>query len=109
MADLNYLGRMPGAINAPPPSIKHTNTTRCFFYVHKESIRLVSHQNSAVQAPVMGSSESYHVDFTFDADAPCKVTVYFVATEVMDKNGNVTFTAQNSWPTRHFEAGLNQR
>lgn len=105
MADLNYLSRMPGVMHRHPPNIKHTNATRCLFFTNKETVRLVPH---ATGGDDIDRHAKMHLDFTFDADAPCSVTVHFLAKEVVDANGVVQFESKFSTPTFRYGEGIGQ-
>jgi len=118
MADLNELSNVPGSIRTPP-NFAHVNTTQCLFFSHKDSLKLIQHVHNgsgavggdgvaaaAAAAPAPEPTSEYHLDFTFDANAPCAVTVHFFCEEVAQPDGTVQIKSKFSWPTRHFKPGL---
>lgn len=73
----------------PPSNIKHTNTVRSLLSLHKDSIRLVYHaddKNENAESNPAGTSNA-HIEFTFDCDVPCSVTVHFAVSESTDVHG----------------------
>lgn len=71
-------------------------------YVHKDTVRLVQHAAEGDAQP------RYHLEFQFDADAPCTVTVHLLAKERLEGAGAGTFEAQRTLPSRRFGAGHRQ-
>lgn len=108
MADLDFLSRMPGVMNRPPPNIKHTNSMRCLLFLNKETIKLIPQANTDTASDTNVSNGAYHLDFKIDADAPCSVTVHFFATEEIDNDGGISFKSRLSWPTFQYAAGHTQ-
>jgi len=111
MGDLNHLSRVPGMLARPPSNIKHTNTVRSLLSLHKDSIRLVYHaddKNENAESNPAGTSNA-HIEFTFDCDVPCSVTVHFAVSESTDVHGVTEYSAKHTWPARRFNAGLFQQ
>jgi hypothetical protein len=89
--ELNLLPAFPGEpLHGAAPQIQHTNTIRSLFSVRKDSLRLVQH-NFANGDP----GEDYHVEFLYDADVPCKITVLFLAEEICDRTGSIRYKPSN--------------
>ena len=97
LSDLNSLARVPGSMPEAPPNIKHTVTVRSLVALQKDSIRLVRHARQGI--PV----DEHHLEFTFDADCKCEVTVYFFAEEVASVDGSVVY---EPWPVRATVPGI---
>ena len=65
--DLKFLPSQPSVFPYKRPSPNDpTGILRCNVNVQKDSVRLVRH----------GQSDCYHLEFTYDADVPCKVMLY---------------------------------
>lgn len=107
MGDLDYLSRMPGTMNRPPTNIKHTNATRCLLFTNKETLKLVPHASNEPNNENVENG-AMHIDFMFDADAACKVTVHFFAQEEIDGDGGIHFKSKFSWPSFHYAQGYGQ-
>lgn len=79
----------------------------------QESLKLVQHveggtagATAADTGPATPSNE-YHLEFTFDADAPCAVTVHFFCEEIVAPDGtalHLSATAPRSSRSRFVSA-----
>ncbi|CAG2163643.1 unnamed protein product [Oppiella nova] len=133
--DLNFLGSHPTPFpySAPLPQ-EPTRTLRALINIRKESLRLVRIvANSGSDGVSTGvptgeevvdatsgeptlTSESpkepivYSVEFAFDADVKCAITVHYLCSEQMTPNGLI-YTSREpnlSSQTYHFKRGPNQ-
>lgn len=75
----------------------------------QDSIRLVYHADDKDHSEPNPGTKRAHMEFTFDADIACQVTLYLGVSEITDVNGVTTYSAKYKWPTHHFEAGLFQQ
>lgn len=117
--DLNFLGSRPTPFPYPPPQPNEpTKTLKCLVNIRKESLRFV-------RAPIdyskpkldhdgdveLGKNTSFNIEFTFDCDVRCAITVYYFATEDFNTTG-VSFTSRDSKltsETYHYKRGANQQ
>eukprot|EP00051_Salpingoeca_urceolata_P018592 m.262506 g.262506 ORF g.262506 m.262506 type:complete len:504 (-) comp19231_c1_seq3:53-1564(-) len=105
MDDLNFLARIPGVLPQVPPNIRHTNTVRSLVHLRKESLKLRRHANAS------GPLDSYHLEFLFDADVPCDITIFLFAKEYFEKQGRIRYKPLDerlSSPTVRYDPGMNQ-
>ncbi|XP_013140746.1 PREDICTED: RING finger protein 157 [Papilio polytes] len=124
-ADLNFLGSRPTPFPYPPPqSNEPTKTLKSLVNIRKESLRFVRcpepvgklNDNKisdgmikSVDCNVKGTY--YNIEFTFDCDARCAITVFYFCTEEVTPAGVVyyprdpTMTSQ----TYHYKKGANQQ
>ncbi|KAJ7340193.1 hypothetical protein OS493_002924 [Desmophyllum pertusum] len=100
-SDLNLLNPKPVSFPYPqPPSNEPTKTLRSLVNLRKDSLKLLKSSDQ----------ESYSVEFIFDADVKCAVTVHFMATEDLS-TGFAIYTSQEpltSSPKTHFPKGSGQ-
>ncbi|XP_036344142.1 E3 ubiquitin-protein ligase MGRN1-like [Rhagoletis pomonella] len=134
-ADLNFLGCRPTAFPYPPPQASEpTKTLKSLVNIRKESVRFVrvsqekheiSSSNSnidnidghATTNELGGSGDGngqhapclYNIEFTFDSDAKCAITIYYFCTEEVSPSG-VTLVPRDGLTseTYHYEKGINQ-
>ncbi|XP_030379023.1 E3 ubiquitin ligase RNF157 [Scaptodrosophila lebanonensis] len=138
-ADLNFLGNRPTAFPYPPPQANEpTKTLKSLVNIRKESVRFVrvpsdkKSSNSTGQDSSVGQSIeevdgnvlcslgggdadsvpppcSYNIEFTFDSDAKCAITIYYFCTEDVSPSG-VTLVPRDGLTseTYHYEKGINQ-
>lgn len=64
----------------------------------QESLKLVQHASGggADGGPAEPSNE-YHLEFMFDSDAPCAVTVHFFCKEVVSPDGTNAYQKCPTW------------
>jgi len=100
-SDLNLLNPKPVSFPYPqPPSNEPTKTLRSLVNLRKDSLKLVKSSDC----------ESYAIEFVFDADVKCAVTVHYKATEDLS-NGVAIYTSHeplSSSPKTHFPKGSGQ-
>ncbi|XP_072943431.1 E3 ubiquitin-protein ligase MGRN1 isoform X2 [Epargyreus clarus] len=129
-ADLNFLGSRPTPSPSlqfpypPPQSNEPTKTLKSLIYIRKESLRFVrcpepvgkindtnkiTDQVKSVECN--GKGTYYNIEFTFDCDARCAITIFYFCTEEVTPTGVVyyprdpTMTSQ----TYHYKKGANQQ
>lgn len=130
-ADLNFLGNRPTAFPYPPPQANEpTKTLKSLVNIRKESVRFVRVQEKQEEVDgnvlCIGSAgvgltnvddnagtertgNSYNIEFTFDSDAKCAITIYYFGTEEVSPSG-VTLVPRDGLTseTYHYEKGMNQ-
>lgn len=79
-----------------------------------ESIQMVVDGNvlcNLADSEIVPTNSCYNIEFTFDSDAKCAITVYYFCTENVSPSG-VTLTQRESLTfssdTYHYEKGINQ-
>ncbi|XP_041362306.1 probable E3 ubiquitin-protein ligase MGRN1 [Gigantopelta aegis] len=113
--DLNFLGNKPIPFPYPVPGGNEpTKTLKSLVYIRKDSLRLVK---SALWEKVPldkdekeCSSPQYNIEFTFDADCRCTVTIYYLATEEVS-SGQLIYHAKDASMTSetyHYKKGAGQ-
>ncbi|KAL1451382.1 hypothetical protein WDU94_005765 [Cyamophila willieti] len=105
-ADLNFLGNKPTPFPYPPPqSNEPYKTLKALVNIRKESLRFVKVSNDAPQ-------QAYNIEFVFDCDVPCSITIHFFVTEDTTNN-TVSYIPKNTSPcllpkTFHYKKGASQ-
>ncbi|KAJ0180280.1 hypothetical protein K1T71_003684 [Dendrolimus kikuchii] len=125
-ADLNFLGSRPTPFPYPPPqSNEPTKTLKSLVNIRKESLRFVRCpeplgklvENNKIGDGVMksidgnGKGTYYNIEFTFDCDARCAITVFYFCTEEVTPAGVVYYPRDPSMSsqTYHYKKGANQQ
>uniref|UniRef100_A0A1B0G8R5 RING-type E3 ubiquitin transferase n=1 Tax=Glossina morsitans morsitans TaxID=37546 RepID=A0A1B0G8R5_GLOMM len=118
-ADLNFLGNRPTAFPYPPPQANEpTKTLKSLVNIRKESVRFVraiqeKNAEDNTDGNCMSDEQSptclYNIEFTFDTDAKCAITIYYFCSEEVSPSG-VTLTPRDGLTseTYHYEKGINQ-
>ncbi|XP_012265727.1 E3 ubiquitin ligase RNF157 isoform X3 [Athalia rosae] len=122
-ADLNFLGSRPTPFPYPPPQANDpTKTLKSLINIRKESLRLIraidqtstsSHHNSKHYGD--GDADykpsKFNIEFTFDCDVRCAITIYYFCTEDVTANGVVYIPRDPSMnsETYHYKKGANQQ
>ncbi|XP_012272615.1 E3 ubiquitin ligase RNF157 [Orussus abietinus] len=121
-ADLNFLGSRPTPFPYPPPQPNDpTKTLKSLVNIRKESLRLVRHmeQTSSSQhqsAKHYGDGDAdkkttrFNIEFTFDCDVRCAITLYYFCTEEVTTKG-VTYIPRDpsmNSETYRYKKGANQ-
>uniref|UniRef100_A0A0K8TL32 RING-type E3 ubiquitin transferase n=1 Tax=Tabanus bromius TaxID=304241 RepID=A0A0K8TL32_TABBR len=113
-ADLNFLGSRPTAFPYPPPQANEpTKTLKSLVNIRKESVRFVKAPDSATKIHGDGTTNkgnSFNIEFVFDSDAKCAVTIYYFCTEEVSATG-VTYVPRDpslTSETYHYKKGVNQ-
>lgn len=95
----------------PPQANEPTKTLKCLVNIRKESVRFVKAPESAVKTSGEGAvSNTFNIEFIFDADAKCAITIYYFCTEEITPNG-VTYVPRDASMTSetfHCKRGVNQ-
>eukprot|EP00047_Mylnosiga_fluctuans_P013015 m.28865 g.28865 ORF g.28865 m.28865 type:complete len:434 (-) comp4604_c0_seq1:229-1530(-) len=102
MADLYFLSKHPATMPEPPPAMTHINPLRSLLNLHKESLRLVRHARQADKLSV------YHVEFLFDSDVSCEISVLVDAHEQDNTEGLPRFQCVLSTQAISCGPGSNQ-
>jgi len=125
--DLNFLGPKPSNFSYQiPPSSEPIKALKCLVNIRKDSLRLIKVPNlhSKNKTSVIdnndGREESpddpisglyYNIEFTFDADCPCLVNIFYQAQEEV-VNKALVFSSKvpnECSKTMRFNAGCNQQ
>uniref|UniRef100_A0A182T5C4 RING-type E3 ubiquitin transferase n=1 Tax=Anopheles maculatus TaxID=74869 RepID=A0A182T5C4_9DIPT len=128
-ADLNFLGSKPTPFPYPPPqATEPTKTLKSLVNIRKESVRFVkvldggngvkpivctAASDSALKSnPTNNGSVSngYNIEFIFDADSACQITIYYFCIEDIGPAGLNYISRDSSMTseTFHFQRGVNQ-
>ncbi|CAG4907180.1 unnamed protein product [Colias eurytheme] len=124
-ADLNFLGSRPTPFPYPPPqSNEPTKTLRSLVNIRKESLRFVrcpepvgklsdTNKIDGAIKPVNCNTKGtyYNIEFTFDSDVRCAITVFYFCTEEVTPTGIVYYPRDPSMTsqTYHYKKGANQQ
>lgn len=112
--DLNFLGNRPTAVSLlcncnrfgvrtlifacvfqfpypPPQANEPTKTLKSLVNIRKESVRFVKAPDTAIkvhgECNATTRANSFNIEFIFDADAKCAITIYYFCTEELTPNG----------------------
>lgn len=117
-SDLNFLGGKPTPFPYPAPQANEpTRPLRSLINIRKESVRFVripDGNKSAVATEEEQPSRQpcqYNIEFTFDSDVRCAITIHYFCTEEVTPNG-ILYTPNNpsqSSETYHYKRGTNQQ
>ncbi|XP_065201848.1 E3 ubiquitin ligase RNF157 [Planococcus citri] len=103
--DLNFLGNKPIPFPYPPPQTGDpTLPLKCLVNVRRESVRFVR-----VNDPQKNTS--YNVEFTFDTDVRCSITICYFCTEEITLNG-IKYVCKDEKLTSdvyYYKRGANQQ
>ncbi|XP_059481492.1 probable E3 ubiquitin-protein ligase MGRN1 [Neocloeon triangulifer] len=116
-SDLNFLGNKPTPFPYPPPqAAEPTKTLKSLINIRKESLRFVrigSADNMAkgtAQDPKSEDSSRFTVEFTFDCDCRCAITIFYLCQEEVTPMG-ATYVSSNptlTSETFHYKKGSGQ-
>lgn len=113
-ADLNFLGCKPTPFPYPPPqATEPTKTLKSLVNIRKESVRFVKASDCAAKIHGDGTTKPaalYNIEFVFDADARCAITIYHFCIEDIGATG-VSYIPRDSSlssETFHFKRGVGQ-
>lgn len=115
-ADLNFLGSRPTPFPYPPPQANEpTKTLKSLVNIRKESLRFVRSPESLNKCGEndieAAKSTQFNIEFTFDCDARCAITICYFCTEDFTANG-VVYTPRDpcmNSETYHYKRGANQQ
>ncbi|XP_014210930.1 E3 ubiquitin ligase RNF157 [Copidosoma floridanum] len=120
--DLNFLGNRPTPFPYPPPQANDpTKTLKSLVNIRKESLRLVRNlekspvaQQTAVKNCNEGNKDKkstyFNIEFTFDCDVRCAITIYYFCTEEVTAKG-VAYIPKDpvmNSDTYYYKKGANQ-
>ncbi|KAH9641250.1 hypothetical protein HF086_016423 [Spodoptera exigua] len=124
-ADLNFLGSRPTPFPYPPPqSNEPTKTLKSLVNIRKESLRFVRCPEPVGKLAENkigdginksldnnGKGTYYNIEFTFDCDARCAITIFYFCTEEVTPTGVVYYPRDPamSSQTYHYKKGANQQ
>lgn len=113
--DLNFLGGKPTPFPYPAPQANEpTRPLRSLVNIRKESLRFIRVQDASKpedDASQEAPSCGYNIEFTFDSDVRCAITIHYFCTEEITANG-ITYSPRNaemSSETYHYKRGANQQ
>ncbi|KAG5865808.1 hypothetical protein JTB14_029188 [Gonioctena quinquepunctata] len=120
-SDLNFLGSRPTPFPYPPPQPSEpTKTLKSLVNIRKESLRFVRCSNDYSKLNLekceyrdveLGTNTSFNIEFTFDCDVRCAITIYYFCTEDFTSNG-VSYIPRDpslTSETFHYTRGSNQQ
>lgn len=113
--DLNFLGGKPTPFPYPAPQANEpTRPLRSLVNIRKESLRFVRIQEeSKVDDELTEAAPPcrYNIEFTFDTDVRCAITIHYFCTEEITSNGLIYSprNAEMSSETYHYKRGANQQ
>ncbi|CAL4123894.1 unnamed protein product, partial [Meganyctiphanes norvegica] len=113
--DVNFLGSRPAPFPYPAPSANEpSKTLKALINIRKESLRFVRIPDDAAalkESSERPSSTKFNLEFTFDCDVRCAITIMYFCTEEVTTNGMIYTprdTGMNS-ETYHYKRGANQQ
>ncbi|XP_028395246.1 E3 ubiquitin-protein ligase MGRN1-like [Dendronephthya gigantea] len=106
--ELNLLSSRP--VSFPYPEAHKSEPTkmlRSLVNLRKDSLRLIKNVEENAGE---GETDTYYLDFVFDADVKCSITIYYLAFEDLSSGHAVYTTNDGSLSSRVFEfdKGANQ-
>ncbi|KAI4460691.1 mahogunin [Holotrichia oblita] len=119
-SDLNFLGS-PTAFPYPPPQPNEpTKTLKSLVNIRKESLRFVRAPADYCKPRIiegdqrdieLGKGTPFNIEFTFDCDVPCAITIYYFCTEEYTGNGVLYIPKDTSMisDTFRYKRGANQQ
>jgi len=113
-ADLNFLGTKPTAFPYPPPQASEpTKTLKSLVNIRKETVRFVKATETATKIHGDGVSTKnshFNIEFVFDADVKCAITIYYFCTEEIGSTSlsYQTRDAALTSETFHYKKGASQ-
>ncbi|XP_050446754.1 E3 ubiquitin ligase RNF157 isoform X2 [Cataglyphis hispanica] len=122
-ADLNFLGSRPTPFPYPPPQAGDpTKTLKSLVNIRKESLRLVRNMDQTSTSSqyhnvklygdidIDKKPSRYNIEFVFDCDVKCAITIYYFCTEEISTKGVAYIPRDSSMnsETYHYKKGANQ-
>lgn len=115
--DLNFLGCRPAPFPYPlTQSNEPSRTLKSLINIRKDSLRFVRVQDcesdpkSDPKKSPPKEDTRYNIEFTFDSDVPCAITIHYFASEDFS-NGALTYHSRDltmTSDTFHYKQGANQ-
>ncbi|CAO1427125.1 unnamed protein product [Diamesa hyperborea] len=107
-ADLNFLGSKPTAFPySPPKTSDPTKTLKSLVNIRKESVKFIKTAENN-EGPTKGNN--FNIEFIFDADMKCAITIYYFCTEEITMS-NVSYAPRDTSlksETFHYQKGASQ-
>lgn len=110
--DLNFLGSKPTPFPYPVPQPHEpTKTLRSLVNIRRDSVRFVKDIDEMNNSSTNDASRTrYNIEFTFDTDVKCAITVYYFAKEeIINKHATYHPRDPNmNSEAFHYKRGVNQ-
>ncbi|XP_061180970.1 E3 ubiquitin-protein ligase MGRN1-like isoform X2 [Saccostrea echinata] len=114
-SDLNFLGNkpIPFPYQVSSSGSEPTKPLKSLLNIRKDSLKFVKVDDSGDGSggdKTDSINTKYNIEFTFDSDSKCAITVYYFATEDVN-NGQITFQSREpclNSETYHYKRGANQ-
>ncbi|KAF5307905.1 hypothetical protein FQR65_LT06472 [Abscondita terminalis] len=119
--DLNFLGSRPTPFPYPPPQPNEpTKTLKSLVNIRKESLRFVrappidfgkARSDGDHRDVELGKGSPFNIEFIFDCDVRCAITIYYFCTEEITSSG-VTYIPKDptlNSETFRYKRGANQQ
>jgi hypothetical protein len=106
--DLNFLGSKPTPFPYPVPQPHEpTKTLRSLVNIRRDSVRLVKDLDETNQP---STNMRYNIEFTFDTDVKCAITIYYFAKEEIANKQAIYHPRdpEMNSDTFHYKRGANQ-
>ncbi|XP_066965186.1 probable E3 ubiquitin-protein ligase MGRN1 isoform X8 [Macrobrachium rosenbergii] len=113
--DVNFLGSRPAPFPYPAPTANEpSKPLRALINIRKESLKFVKAPD---ECAVLKESEErtpttrFNIDFTFDCDVRCAITIMYFCTEEVTTSGMIYTPRDPSMnsETYHYKRGANQQ
>lgn len=98
----------------PPQASEPTKTLKSLVNIRKESVRFVKAPAENITKicgdGIANKGNSFNIEFVFDSDAKCAITIYYFCSEETTPNGLIYSSRDSALTseTYHFKRGVNQ-
>ncbi|OUC45590.1 hypothetical protein D917_01829 [Trichinella nativa] len=110
--DLNFLGNPVNYPYLHQSASEPYNVLNCLIIIRRDSLKFVKARCPASDTENQENETScrYNIEFVFDCDAPCTITIYYFATEAINSDGfgYVSKCPDLTSKSYHYEVGSNQ-
>lgn len=113
--DVNFLGSRPAPFPYPAPQANEpSKTLKALINIRKESLRFVRTPDDSAalkDSTERPSGTKFNLEFTFDTDVRCAITIMYFCTEEVTTNGAIYTPRDPSMnsETYHYKRGANQQ